>query len=368
MRLGFLCNWDPEPSRTWSHTPWSLRTALQAHTTVVDVGLQLRPWQRAGLKVAYMRRRQAQWTSAWKWSRLFDEVARVQATRRVSASGCDVVLQIQDLACLPAPYFVLQDLSIDVLIEEFEAGRAEHLGFDHMGVDLEALRRRRHHQLQVYEAAEGVIALSEWFAEHLVRHTGLPTNRVHVVHPGANVRAPSSLVDRTRRVRRRVLFVGRDFHRKGGPEVLEAVTLLRRHGRDVELTICGPRTWPLRAPPPAGVLFLGEVAPTALTGLYDSHDVFAMPSHFEAFGIAFVEALAHGLPCVGRRACAMPEIIEHGADGLLVDGNDPAELAVAINRGLTEPELHRTARDRATSRPAHYSWDRAASLVLRAIG
>ncbi len=64
-----------------------------------------------------------------------------------------------------------------------------------------------------------------------------------------------------------------------------------------------------------------------------------MPSRFEAFGIAFIEALAHGVPVIGRSAFAMPEIIRPGKNGALVHTDDPAELASAIMAVLDDPAV-----------------------------
>ena len=118
--------------------------------------------------------------------------------------------------------------------------------------------------------------------------------------------------------RRRLLFVGwgtdvSDFYRKGGDLVVAALALLRRdHDPRITLTVVGPETWPLPGSPPDGVRFLGSLPAHEVAPLYDSHDLFVMPSRMEAFGIVFTEAVARGLPCVARDAYAMPEIVTPG--------------------------------------------------------
>lgn len=160
-------------------------------------------------------------------------------------------------------------------------------------------------------------------------------------------------------------MVGRDFERKGGVQVLGALALLRREwDRPVELTIAGPREWPLPGAVPPGVSFLGPQSSAQVAALFDAHDLFVMPSLFEAFGIVFAEALCRGLPCVGRDDCAMPEIIDPRTGGRLVRTEEPHELAATIAAALTDDDLYRACARLAPERARHYSWSRAATDVL----
>src|SRR6185503_36526 len=132
----------------------------------------------------------------------------------------------------------------------------------------------------------------------------------------------------------------------------------------ITLTVVGPSVWPLPGEIPPGVDFRGLLPVRALARLYDEHDLFVLPSRFEGFGISFVEALAHGLPCVGRRAFAMPEIVQPGVNGDLVAGDDPADLADRIAALLADDALYQRVGGAAGEVVAHYSWGRAADDVL----
>ncbi len=70
-------------------------------------------------------------------------------------------------------------------------------------------------------------------------------------------------------------------------------------------------------------------------------DVFALPSQNEPFGRAIVEAMAVGVPVVAGRSGGVPEVCPDGVCGLLVDPDDPAEIADAIIQILSNPELAR---------------------------
>jgi glycosyltransferase involved in cell wall biosynthesis len=289
---------------------------------------------------------------------------------------------IDDLAVLPVPFFTYYDSSWDMLISAVENANT-----------LAALRaitpsiqaRRRERQIAVYERATGIIAFSRWHARSLVEQSGVPPEKVHVVSPAikghleggsANelgerkLRRP--LVKREGR-RRRLLFVGRqhqsyDFYRKGGDLVVAALAILRRdYDPQMTLTIVGLSDWPLPGSPPDGVRMLGVLPPDKVAGLYDSHDLFVMPSRLEPFGLVFAEALARGLPCIARNACAMPEIVTPGISGALISSDDEHELAAAIAAALANDALYYSCHARAAALAAYFSWERTAADITQVI-
>ncbi len=359
VRVGFACAWDPQPEPTWSYTPWRLRDAMRARTEVVDVGMTFPTAVRLPLKALHARRVDGQWVSMWKHSRLARGYGRQALLRGARATECDVVLQIQDLTALPTPYLILQDLSYDVLLDEMDThGRLVHFP-SLTRSDAQRLAERQH---RIYARAAGILAMSRWFADHLVRVSGVPADRVHVVHPGASAIGSAALGGRERR---RLLLVGKDFATKAGEQVVAALALLRAEvDPAITLTVVGPKVWPMPGSPPAGVRFLGRLPISEVRSLYAQHDLFVMPSRFEGFGIALVEALSHGLPAVGRRAFAMPEIVRPGDNGDLVTGDDPAELAAIISRLLADDELFARVASQAAGVRDYYSWGRAADDVI----
>jgi glycosyltransferase involved in cell wall biosynthesis len=170
-----------------------------------------------------------------------------------------------------------------------------------------------------------------------------------------------------------LLFVGRqynafDFYRKGGDLVVAALAILRRDcDPEITLTIAGPEKWPLPGRPPEGVRFLGAQPHDAVSALYDSHDLFVMPSRLEPFGIVFAEALSRGLPCVARDAYAMPEIVTPGVSGALIGKDDEQELAAAIAATLADDRLYEACYVRAPEIAAYFSWERAAAEMAQVI-
>jgi len=160
--------------------------------------------------------------------------------------------------------------------------------------------------------------------------------------------------------------------RKGYDVLIAALARLR--DRRWRLLIVGDRT---RGPATAESLsneiarlgladrveMTGPIAAERLTALYASSDLFVLPSRFEGYGMAYTEAIAHGVPVVGTRAGAIPETVPAGA-GILVPPDDVDALAAALARLIDDrAELERLASGaRAASFP---TWRKQAALFAR---
>lgn len=215
----------------------------------------------------------------------------------------------------------------------------------------------------VYRGAAALATFSQNTARSLVRDYGVEAERVQVVGAGANVfpeTAPRRDDGQT------VTFVGYDFARKGGLVLLEAVRLLRRRLPRARLLVAGA---PAPESVPAGVAFLGPVATEELPALFAQSTVFALPTLQEPFGLAFLDAMACGLPCVGTRIEAVPEIVRDGETGLLVPPGDPVALADALERLLSDPTRARAMGARGRARVfAAGLWSHVAARLERALG
>lgn len=165
-----------------------------------------------------------------------------------------------------------------------------------------------------------------------------------------------------------ILFVGFDFERKGGPLLLEAFKRVRKTFADARLVMIGPSKRIFQIDQ-EGVEFLGPVFDRNIVRRYfEEASVFAMPSLCEPFGLVFLEAMAHQLPCIGADVDAMPEIIKNGETGFVVDPQDTEQLAERLIKILTDQPLARAMGQTGFERlKTHFSWERVGLCVYNAL-
>jgi len=146
-----------------------------------------------------------------------------------------------------------------------------------------------------------------------------------------------------------ILIVGRIIKNerwKGHDELISAWPLVVLKVPNAQLVVVGggddiPRLRALaeQLDVSASILFTGHVDDRTLQQIYSRVAAFAMPSRAEGFGIVYLEAMHHRLPCIGSVRDAAREIIVDGETGFLVDQSDRAELAAKVILLLTDPFL-----------------------------
>jgi glycosyltransferase involved in cell wall biosynthesis len=222
--------------------------------------------------------------------------------------------------------------------------------------------------------ARHVIVTSGATARLLASDYDVPEERITVVVPG---------VDAALRPRRatagqtvRLLSVGAIVPRKGFDILIAALAALNE--LPWHLTIAGDSTRDAACAARLDaeiaeyaladrVAVLGAVADERIAELYQTSDLFVLASRFEGYGMAFAEAIAHGLPVIGTTAGAIPDTVPQGA-GVLVPPDDPQVLAAVLRRLIENPNererMSARAREACGTQP---SWVQSAKLFAEAI-
>lgn len=197
--------------------------------------------------------------------------------------------------------------------------------------------------------AEFIVCISE-FHRRLYLDLGARPEQLHLVYCGID--AEQFPYTPTARPRRRILSVGRLVEKKGLPVLLDACAALKLRGVPFECVIAGngPMAEPLRRQVEAlGLSGEAQILDRAipqeeLPGLLAEADVFAQPcvwskdNDVDGTPRTLLEAMATGLPCVATRIAGLPDLVEDGRAGLLVEPGDSAGLADALERLLTDEE------------------------------
>ncbi len=189
----------------------------------------------------------------------------------------------------------------------------------------------------VMRRARGFTTWSEWAKESLVRHYEVPAGRITVINPGTtfeNFRDPNVHAKR-RPGPMRILFVGGDFVRKGGDLLLWVFQQHLRGSSELHLVTNADIA------PTEGVTVYRGVKPHSpeLQRLYADADVFAFPTRADCFAVVIAEAMAASLPIVTTRVAAIPEAIEDGENGYLVDVDDAEALRDRLQGLAASPDL-----------------------------
>jgi glycosyltransferase involved in cell wall biosynthesis len=219
---------------------------------------------------------------------------------------------------------------------------------------------------KVFGGLDYIFTFSEWLRQSFIHDYNIDQDRIFVVGAGANIPI-SEKNEKTEFDGRTILFIGIDFERKGGKILIEAFHRVKKEIPAARLIIIGPSLNAL----PEDIECLGYVSKNTPEGLrrfkqaYLDAAVFVMPSLYEPFGVVFLEAMAHGLPCIGTENCAMPEIIDHEKTGFLVPPGDYESLAERIVELLKNPILAKKMGDNGHNKVIeNFTWDCVASRVV----
>lgn len=235
--------------------------------------------------------------------------------------------------------------------------------------------QRKHREILKLEralftgGARRIIANSQMVKEEITRHYGTPAEKITVIHNGVPLQAPAPDAREILRAELGLapghytaLFAGTGWGRKGLRQAIGAMNALTV---PATLLVAG-RGGKSGLPSSDRVKFLGPVPQERMRAVFAAADVFVLPTFYDPFSNACIEALAAGLPVITTTANGFSEIIEPGTEGEAVPPGDTPALAAAL-AAWSEPAKREGIRARLLEKAAHFSVARNVERTLEVI-
>lgn len=323
MKIGLVTLGDPRRNDTWSGTPYSIFTELSKRHEVDWLDPGGMDTRAIDLYHKAMGRLTGRTVRSYSTRRFASALGR--NLRRYELEEYDLLLSIgsSEITHLETavPIVHLTDATYAQMVHYYD------------GFDMNEKRNRDADEIQrkAYEASTQLIFASSWAARSAMNDYDVPEEKINVLHFGANQEAPAELVEWDHGEKLRLLFVGKEYERKGGDIAKDAVNALRAQGIDASLTMVGCRvSSDVQASPGLRALPFIQTIST----FFREADIFILPTRAEAAGIVFCEASAYGLPSFTTDTGGVPDYVEDGVNGRLLSldatGDDFADAIIEL--------------------------------------
>ncbi|GAH38169.1 unnamed protein product, partial [marine sediment metagenome] len=227
--------------------------------------------------------------------------------------------------------------------------------------------------------ADKIIAVSNYTKKELILVYNVPEAKIEVIYNGMEQKSFDFNEEEKKEIRDEfgihkkptVMFVGRFEERKGPSLLLQAFKQVLTN-IDAHLVVVGSGDQkPYKQLAGSlgimnGVIFTGYVDELSLRKLYSICDVYVSSSRLEGFGLTIVEAMAAGKPIVATKVGGIPEIVNSGENGILVEIDDLEGLANGICTYLRDKKLSKNVGKRnAKHIRERFSWEKSAKEMER---
>lgn len=367
---------DPFSTSTWSGSSRGFLNALeQAGALAEAISVELPFPEKSLLMLKNFNPDRGRWRRQFYLDTAYRE-RMTRAALRTQAGG-DVCLQI-------GHWYSLPDVFPHSLCLSYHDGNlAGSRGLGPQGLD-RRVQRTLDYEIKTANRMSAILTFSDYLRQSFINDYHVPPEKVFNVGGGVNLdQIPA--VEEKNFSSRQILFVGTEFARKGGLLLLKAFRHLRRQIPDVQLHIVGPQNLPesLAGKVPDGIIWHGHLSRSnpdefrRLTSLFRTSSLFVLPSRYEPFGIAPLEAMLYRVPCVLTNDWAFREFVTHGANGLLINRKDSwatpgeadaEELADLIVSALDNPPLLEVMGNRSREMVLrNYTWPAVVERVLAVV-
>lgn len=364
---------DPFGHRTWSGSAYHLFTQLRSRDLLERAfGVHIGKVARYALMAKSVHSNRGAWRRRFYMDPSYCESLTHATLGQLRPADYDhAFLQIGAQFNLPkllrgkAPCYSYHDGNV---IEAMRSSNASR------GLSQRRIRKAIAWERSVYHGMTRVLTMSEHLRQSFIRDFGLPENRVVTVGGGINMPTIPAAVPAKSYDTKELLFIGVEFERKGGWLLLKAFARVRSEHPNAVLHIVGPRQLTIPDELAGGVVYHGFIDKSTpqgaakLASIVEKVCLFVMPSLYEPFGIAPLEAMANGVPCIVTNAWALREMVTPNVNGDLVELNNWEDLAERLKAHIGEPDkLQAWGRAGHARVLEHYTWDQVARRIGEAM-
>ncbi len=356
---------DPREPRTWSGAPANVASALERRGVVVKgIRPQISKLAKLGVAASDMLAGRGRPLSGEQVLRSLGTRRRLAAevSREAKRLGVRNVLHTGTFDLLPGRD-AAEGMRHYLYCDHTWALASQH----HVHAARFTARARRAYEQAERESLDGlahVFTFGRYVRDNLIAHYGLAPDKVTAVGSGMGSIEPwHGPKDYSRP---KLLFVAKHlFQAKGGLLLVEAFRQARRRRPDLALTIVGDVRSRALVPQSAGIEFRDHLPWAELEQLYRESTLLVQPMLNDPWGQVYLEAMISRTPVMGLARNGLPELVDGGRHGFLVDRASPDALADAIVCALTDPDrLERMASVAQRHVVDTYSWDRVAEKIL----
>lgn len=357
---------DPYGTTTWSGVSMHLLRAME-EAGLLHKAVGVRPSK--SMKYWLHAHNFSPKRNVWRQNYCLDLKHRHALTRAAGTIPVESIycLQVGSMFCLPT----VRPDKICASYSDGNLAQSLNSNIPMAGVSPKRLDQALRYEEETSQQMSAVFTFSEYLRQSFIHDYHVPEDRVFNVGGAVNLSEIPFVDEHKDWSTPRILFIGVDFVRKGGPQLLQAFARVRESIPNAELHIVGPDTVDYL---PAGAICHGYLSKSnlghrqRLEFLFRDCTLLALPSLYEPFGIAPLEAMLYQLPCVVTDGWALREFVTPGFNGELVEKGSIEDLTAKLIQCLSDPvamqAMGKRGREIALRR---YTWPAVVGRISQAL-
>lgn len=373
-KILYLTYRDAKDKREWSGTLYYMAQALNKHAGEVIYAGPYNPRILAFFIKAFRRLTKLlfhknynvyyNYFLALAYKIHFTTIIKKEKPDVIFAGSSSVEMSLLHVSC---PIIYLGDITFDLLKDNYP---------NFSNLTAFSVWESEYIEKKAFKNASSLIFSSDWAVRSAIESYNVPAEMVHLISYGANMdQIPSRIEALNKNIEKeiRLLFLGVDWVRKGGPVVYKAFKEMKNRGLNVTLTICGCNP-PLECDRTDMhiIQFLNKNKPSDFKVLYDillTTNFLFVPSQSDCTPIAFCEANAFGVPVLTSNVGGITSVIKNGLNGhtlpISTDPSDYADIVQSYSTGiLNYSDLVKHSRDYYESNLNWDQWGKAMKSII----